>query len=187
MNFTVFLIGIGLSMDAFAVSVCKGVKMPKFNFKQTFIISLFFGAFQAIMPLIGFYLGISFKDYIESIDHWVAFVLLVFIGAKMAIESFKDDDENISNKFDIKELFVLSVATSIDALAVGIAFAIDDVNIFAAVTLIGVTTFVLSAIGVFIGYKFGEVYKSKAELAGGIILILIGIKVLLEHLNVISF
>lgn len=187
MNFTVFLTGVGLSMDAFAVAICKGVKMPKFNLKQTFTISLFFGAFQAIMPLLGFYLGISFKNYIESIDHWVAFVLLIFIGGKMAIESFKNDDDDISNKFDIKELFVLSVATSIDALAVGIAFAMDEIKIFAAVSVIGTTTFILSALGVFIGYKFGSVYKNKAELAGGIILILIGVKVLFEHLNILKF
>ncbi len=186
MSLTVFLTGIGLSMDAFAVAVCKGLKMQKLNLKYTFIISLFFGAFQAIMPLLGFLLGVSFKSYIESVDHWIAFILLMFIGGKMAFESFNNEDD-IGNVFSIKELFVLAVATSIDALAVGIAFAMDEIKIFSAVAVIGVTTFILSAIGVFIGHKFGAVYKNKAELSGGIILILIGIKILLEHLGVVKF
>lgn len=187
MSLTVFLTGIGLSMDAFAVSVCKGLKMQKLNLKFTFIISLFFGAFQAIMPLLGFLLGVSFKSYIESVDHWIAFILLMFIGGKMAFESFNNEDDDIGNVFSIKELFVLAIATSIDALAVGIAFAMDEIKIFSAVAVIGVTTFILSAIGVFIGHKFGSVYKNKAELSGGIILILIGIKILLEHLDVVKF
>ena len=186
MYITALLTGIGLSMDAFAVSVCKGLKMHRINWKQVFIIALFFGAFQAIMPILGYWLGASFKEYIESFDHWIAFALLAFIGGKMAIEAFKKDDvEECSTAFNIKELFILSVATSIDALAVGIAFAIDDIKIISAATIIGITTFLLSALGVLIGHKFGVAFKSKAELAGGVILILIGFKILFEHLGLI--
>lgn len=191
MLITVFLTGIGLSMDAFAVAVCKGLKMQKLNYKQMGLIALFFGGFQALMPFIGWTLGHSFKDYIESFDHWVAFVLLVFIGGKMIYEAFKgDDDDDDCGGFEIKELFIMAIATSIDAMAAGIAFAIDGIETLAsilwAIFVIGVTTFVLSAVGVFIGHKFGAVYKSKAELAGGIILILIGAKILLEHLGILN-
>lgn len=186
-----FLIGVGLSMDAFAVSVCKGLNMRgKVNYKQGAVIAFFFGAFQAIMPLIGYLLGTGFEKYITSIDHWIAFILLGFIGGKMAIESFKKDDDEKpegSDKLDIKELFMLAVATSIDALAVGITFAFLQVNIWSAIGIIGTTTFILSLVGVVIGNKFGSRYKSKAELAGGIILILIGVKILLEHLGIINF
>lgn len=190
MILTVFLTGIGLSMDAFAVAICKGLKMQKLNYKQMGLIALFFGGFQALMPLIGWLLGNSFKDYIESFDHWVAFGLLLFIGGKMAIEAFKkDDDECCCGCFDIKELLIMTIATSIDALAVGIAFAIDGIDtlpqILLSILIIGLTTFVLSAFGVLLGHKFGAVYKSKAELAGGIILILIGTKILLEHLEIL--
>lgn len=191
MFFTVFLTGIGLSMDAFAVAICKGLKMQKINYKQLGLISLFFGGFQALMPFIGWTLGYSFKEYIEGFDHWVAFALLAFIGGKMIYEAFKGEDDVESGDFDIKELFVMAIATSIDALAVGIAFAIDGINtlfdILLSIVIIGITTAVLSTIGVFIGHKFGAVYKTKAELAGGIILILIGIKILLEHLGVLNF
>lgn len=184
---TVFLTGIGLAMDAFAVSVCKGLKMQKLNYKQMGLIALFFGGFQALMPLIGWLLGKGFEAYIKSIDHWVAFGLLLFIGGKMAYESFKnDDDDECCSKFDVKELLIMAVATSIDALAVGIAFALKDINIFIAIIVIGIVTFILSAIGVVLGHKFGALYKSKAELAGGIILILIGVKILLEDLGVLS-
>lgn len=186
MFITVFLTGIGLAMDAFAVAICKGLKMQKLNYKQMGLIALFFGGFQALMPLIGWFLGKGFEAYIKSVDHWVAFGLLLFIGGKMAFESFKGDEEDCCNAFDIKELFVMAIATSIDALAVGIAFALKDINIWFAILVIGITTFVLSAIGVFIGHKFGAVYKSKAELAGGIILILIGTKILLEDLNILT-
>ena len=186
MLLTVFLTGIGLSMDAFAVAICKGLKMQRLNYKQMSLIAIFFGGFQALMPLIGWALGRSFKTYIEDFDHWVAFGLLLFIGGKMAFESFKGDEDDCCNAFDIKELFVMAIATSIDALAVGIAFALKDINIWFAILVIGITTFVLSAIGVFIGHKFGAVYKSKAELAGGIILILIGTKILLEDLNILT-
>lgn len=185
-----FLIAIGLSMDAFAVAVCKGIKMQKLNIKQTAIISLFFGGFQALMPFIGWAIGTGFEKYIKSVDHWIAFFLLAFIGGKMDYESFKAEDVEDSGFFDLKELTVMAIATSIDALAVGIAFAtlsMKLLDISLAVLLIGVTTFVLSALGVFIGHKFGASFKNKAELAGGIILILIGLKILLEHLGLIAF
>ncbi len=186
-----FLIGVGLSMDAFAVSVCKGLNMHgKINFKHAGVIALFFGGFQAIMPLIGYFLGMGFEKYITRIDHWIAFLLLGFIGGKMIVEAIKEwneVDKQEEDKLDIKELFVLAVATSIDALAVGITFAFLNVNIWSAISIIGTTTFVLSIIGVVIGNKFGSKYKSKAELVGGIILVLMGVKILLEHLGVINF
>lgn len=190
MSFTeLFLIAIGLSMDAFAVAVCKGLKMPKMRWGQMIIIGLFFGVAQAVMPAIGWILGKQFEMYIVNIDHWIAFVLLAFIGGKMLKEAFDKDGDCCKEKyrFDFKELFVLAVATSIDALAVGITFAFLKVNLLASVSLIGVTTFILSSAGVFIGHKFGAKYKSKAEAAGGIILILMGAKILLEHLGIISF
>ncbi|MBR6524218.1 MAG: manganese efflux pump [Clostridia bacterium] len=187
----VLLIGIGLSADAFAVAVCKGLNMRKINYTHALIIALFFGGFQALMPLIGWILGSSFRIYIENFDHWIAFVLLAFIGGKMIVEALKNEDEGCCSceKLDIKELFVMAVATSIDALAVGITFALvlEKGAIWGAISIIGLTTFVLSAIGVVIGNKFGAKYKSKAELAGGIILVLIGLKILLEHLEIISF
>lgn len=188
--FELFLIAVGLSMDAFAVSICKGLKMQRFNVRHAGVIALAFGGFQALMPVIGWFLGKQFESYITGIDHWIAFALLAVIGGKMAVESFKKEEEASSKeneKLDVKELLVLAVATSIDALAVGITFAFLQVSIVPAVSLIGVITFVLSALGVFIGHKFGAKFKSKAELAGGIILILIGLKILLEHLGVISF
>lgn len=188
--FELFLIAVGLSMDAFAISICKGLKMQRFNVRHAGVIALAFGGFQALMPVIGWFLGKQFESYITGIDHWIAFVLLAVIGGKMAVESFKKEEEDSSKeneKLDVKELLVLAVATSIDALAVGITFAFLQVSIVPAVSLIGVITFVLSAVGVFIGHKFGAKFKSKAELAGGIILILIGLKILLEHLGVISF
>ncbi|MBQ8787469.1 MAG: manganese efflux pump [Oscillospiraceae bacterium] len=188
--FEIFLIGIGLSADAFSVAVCKGLNMRKFNLKHAYIIALFFGSFQAIMPLIGYLLGTNFADYIEAFDHWIAFVLLGFIGGKMAIEAIRDKDEEEEEKTDvlkIGELTIMAIATSIDALAVGITFAFLKVNILLSVLLIGVTTFALSLAGVLLGNKFGAKYKSKAELAGGIILVLIGVKILLEHLGIITF
>ncbi|MBQ7981514.1 MAG: manganese efflux pump, partial [Oscillospiraceae bacterium] len=174
----IFLIGIGLSADAFSVAVCKGLNMRKLNMKHAYIIALFFGGFQALMPLIGYLLGTSFSSYIERFDHWIAFVLLGFIGGKMAIEAIREKDDDEEEKTDvlkIGELTVMAVATSIDALAVGITFAFLKVNILLSVLLIGVTTFALSLGGVLIGNKFGAKYKSKAELAGGIILVLIGV------------
>lgn len=185
-----FLIGVGLSADAFSVAVCKGLNMRRLNLKHAYIIALFFGGFQALMPLIGYLLGTSFSSYIEAFDHWVAFVLLAFIGGKMAVEAIRDKDDGGEEKTDvlkIGELAIMAVATSIDALAVGITFAFLKVNIFFSVLLIGVTTFALSLAGVLIGNKFGAKYKNKAELAGGIILVLIGVKILLEHLGIINF
>lgn len=185
------LIGVGLAMDAFAVSVCKGLGMRKVNKKQTFIIGLFFGGFQALMPLIGWALGKQFESYITSIDHWIAFLLLGYIGVKMMIEARKPEDEAVEVKemdapLDIKEMFLLAIATSIDALAVGITFAFLDYPIIEAITIIGVVTFVISVIGVYIGNFFGNKYKSRAEFAGGLILVLIGVKILVEHLGLLG-
>ena len=184
------LIGIGLSMDAFAVAICKGLNMRKINYKHATIIALFFGGFQALMPLVGWALGKQFESYITSIDHWIAFVLLAFIGGNMIRESMNDSDddkkENLE-KLDIKELFMLAIATSIDALAVGITFAFLQVNIIEAIGIIGITTFILSVLAVIIGNKFGNKYGKKAELFGGIVLVLIGVKILLEHLGIIMF
>lgn len=187
-----FLMGVGLSMDAFAVSVCKGLAMRRVNKKQAFVIGLFFGGFQALMPLLGWTLGIQFEQYITSIDHWIAFILLGFIGGKMIVEAVKPDDESVEVKemdppLNIKEMFVLAIATSIDALAVGITFAFLDYPIVESIIIIGITTFVISIIGVYIGNFFGSMYKKKAELAGGIILVLLGVKILLEHLGVLAF
>ncbi|MCI5533345.1 MAG: manganese efflux pump MntP family protein [Firmicutes bacterium] len=188
--FEIFMIGVGLSMDAFAVAICKGLNMRKLDKVQTLVIAFFFGGFQALMPFVGWLLGKQFEAYITSFDHWIAFVLLAFIGGKMIWDVFKGDDKDEScceegAKLDVKELFMLAIATSIDALAVGISFAFLQVNIVSAITLIGCTTFVISAAGVFIGHKFGSKYEDKASLAGGIILILIGLKILLEHLGIL--
>ncbi len=189
--FEIFMIGVGLSMDAFAVAICKGLNMRKLDKGQTLVIALFFGGFQALMPFLGWLLGKQFESYITSFDHWIAFVLLAFIGGKMIWDVFKGDDKDeaycrASARLDIKELFVLAIATSIDALAVGISFAFLQVNIGFAITLIGCTTFVLSAAGVFVGHKFGAKYEDKATVVGGVILILIGLKILLEHLGILG-
>lgn len=188
--FEIIMIGVGLSMDAFAASICKGLSMRKATGTNILTIGLFFGGFQAIMPLIGYFLGKQFEEYIVSVDHWIAFVLLLFIGGKMIIDVIRGDDEEASqalyDRLDLKEILLLAVATSIDALAVGISFAFLHVKIEAAVAIIGVTTFGLSAIGVIIGNKFGTKYKDKATFAGGLILILIGAKILLEHLGIIG-
>ena len=183
------LLALGLAMDAFVVAVCRGLAMERLNIKHAFIIALFFGGFKAGMPLAGWALGIYFEKYITSIDHWITFILLGIIGGKMIYEAIKPEEEcaSISSQLNIKELIIMAVATSIDALAVGITFAFLKVNIALSVSLIGVITFILSFIGVMIGNRFGNKYKNKAELAGGIVLILIGVKVLLEHLGVISF
>ena len=179
------ILAIGLSMDAFAVSVCKGLAMKKLEFKNMAIVGLWFGGFQALMPTIGYFLGVQFKNQITAIDHWIAFVLLGIIGANMIKEACsKDDEEEVKANLDVKTMFMLAIATSIDALAVGIRFAFLSVTLVHAVTFIGITTFILSAVGVGIGNIFGTKYKAKAEIAGGIILILLGIKILLEHLGI---
>ena len=179
----IIFIGIGLAMDAFAVSVCKGLSMKKFDLKIGIIIALYFGAFQAIMPLIGYLLGSNFQELVISVDHWIAFFLLGIIGVEMIKDSFNKDNEDGNDKIDVKTMLILSIATSIDALAVGVTFAFLETNIFPAISIIGVITFLLSFLGVKIGKKFGDKLKVKAQLMGGIILIVIGIKILLEHLN----
>ncbi len=181
------LIALGLSMDAFAVALCRGFSMTKLNLRNTAVIALFFGGFQAVMPLVGWLLGKQFEGYITSVDHWFAFGLLCFIGGKMLYDVLKKDacpNEN-GDSLNIKELLLLAVATSIDALAVGITFAFLQVSILPAVSLIGAVTCVLAFAGVCIGHEFGSRLKSKAELAGGIVLILIGLKILLEHLGIL--
>lgn len=184
------LLAVGLSMDAFAVSVCKGLAMKKADWKGQTVCGAWFGGFQALMPLIGFFLGTLFAQAIEAFDHWVAFGLLALIGVNMLREAFGSDScdcEEHSADLSVKTMFVLAVATSIDALAVGISLAMaGNVNIFLAVALIGVVTFILSAIGVKVGSIFGSRFEKKAEIAGGIILILLGVKILLEHLGVLS-
>ena len=187
------IIAVGLSMDAFAVSICKGVCLRKASLGQSATVGAYFGLFQAGMPIIGYFLGTGFADKITRFDHWIAFVLLGVIGGKMFFESFgkekTDCPVEADDKAELKftKMVVLAVATSIDALAVGITFAFLNVNIWVAAAFIGVTTFLLSATGVKIGHVFGEKYKSKAELVGGVILLLMGLKILLEHLGYINF
>ncbi len=184
-----FLIAVGLSMDAFAVAVCKGLSVEKVRTKHYFIAGAWFGGFQGLMPLIGYLLGSTFKEYIEGYDHWIAFVLLALIGGNMLREGFsKGEEEAADASFGFKTMLIMALATSIDALAVGVGFAvIPGVNIGAAVLFIGVITFILSAVGIKVGNIFGMRYKSKAEIAGGVILVLMGLKILLEHLGIISF
>ena len=182
------LIAVGLSMDAFAVSVCKGLSVQRLKPRHYLLTGAWFGGFQALMPSIGFLLGSAFERYIVSFDHWIAFVLLAFIGGNMVKESFSGDGECHDGSFAPRAMFLLAVATSIDALAVGVTFALlPDVHIAAAVSLIGVTTFLLSAAGLKAGNVFGLRYKARAELAGGVILILMGLKILLEHLGILAF
>ena len=178
-----FILAVGLSMDAFAVSVCKGLSLGKIKAKHMCLAGIWFGGFQALMPLVGYFLGSFFADVITKYSHWIAFALLAFLGAKMIKESF--ESEELDDNMGWKTMLVLAVATSIDASAVGVTFAFLDVNILVAVIVIGVTTFAFSAAGVKIGSVFGEKYKSKAEIAGGIILILIGLKILLDGLGII--
>lgn len=184
--FEILLIGVGLAMDAFAVSICKGLSTRKLELKHSLICGSYFGLFQGFMPLIGYVLGVQFKDKIESIDHWIAFILLIFIGMNMIKEAF-ENEEDCSPDFSIKAMIPLAIATSIDALAVGVTFAFLNVNIIYAVIIIAITTFIISMAGVKIGYVFGVKYKSKAEMAGGLILILMGLKILLEHLGYLTF
>lgn len=186
MNFVdIFMIAIALSMDAFAVSICKGLSVQKAGAKHMLTAGLYFGSFQALMPLVGFLLGFKLERFIVSIDHWIAFVLLAIIGGNMIKEAFGGEDDEHDASFSFKAMIPLAVATSIDALAVGISFAFLGVDIVTAALLIGMTTFILSAAGVLVGNAFGVKYKSKAEFAGGVVLILIGLKILLEHLGVI--
>ncbi len=180
-----FLVGVGLSMDAFAVSICKGLSMKRMRWRQGLVVAVFFGGFQALMPAIGWALGRQFERYITTIDHWIAFLLLGYIGGKMIWDAFHEEDSSCPSSFDLKELFMLAIATSIDALAVGITFAFLQVSIGPAVALIGCTTFTLSLGGVWIGHRFGSRCKSKATLIGGVILCLIGLKILLEHLGLL--
>ena len=183
----ILLLGVGLAMDAFAVSICKGLSMKKMNWKNAVIIALYFGVFQALMPLIGYFLGVTFESLVTTFDHWIAFILLSLIGGKMIKESFDREDDKENDKVDLKTMVVLAVATSIDALAVGITFAFFDVNLMLSISSIGIITFIISILGVKIGNRFGDKYQSKAELMGGVILVLLGIKILLEHLNILSF
>jgi len=183
----IFLIGVALSMDAFAVAVCKGLSMKKINYKHAIIIALYFGAFQALMPFLGWLGGSFARSYIENFDHWIAFGLLIIIGGNMIKEAIKGDDEEVKEdgeKIDHKELLLMAIATSIDALAVGIAFAMDDVVIGLACPLIGATTFVISFVGVAIGNKIGSKFQAKAQIVGGVVLVCIGVKILLEHLGI---
>lgn len=170
-------------MDAFAVAICKGLAMGKITFRNSVLIGLWFGGFQALMPLLGYFLGIQFRHYIVSVDHWVAWILLCLIGGNMVKESFSKEEDSGDPSVAAKDMLILAVATSIDALAVGITFAFLKVKIISAVSLIGITTFVISIIGVKIGSIFGSKYKSKAEFTGGLILILLAFKILFEHLG----
>ncbi|MBE6051385.1 MAG: manganese efflux pump [Clostridium sp.] len=181
-----FILAIGLSMDAFAVSICKGLSLRKIKFKHMCIAGAWFGGFQALMPLIGYFLGSFFTDMITTYSHWIAFALLLFLGANMIKESISDDDdEEVDSAMDFKNMLLLAIATSIDALAVGVTFAFLQVDIVPAVSFIGIVTFVCSAIGVKVGSIFGDKYKSKAELCGGIILILIGIRIFLQGFGIL--
>ena len=181
----ILLIGLGLAMDAFAVSICKGMSMKKFSVRNTIKIAIYFGTFQAIMPLVGYFLGATFQDLVTAIDHWIAFFLLGAIGLNMIKDSFDDEDQSKNDSVDAKTMLILSLATSIDALAIGVTFAFLNVNILSAISCIGTVTFCLSFIGVKVGKEFGDKLKNRAEIFGGIILIIIGLKILLEHLEIL--
>jgi putative Mn2+ efflux pump MntP len=181
----IILIAVSLAADAFAVAICKGLSMKKLDIKKATIVGLYFGIFQGLMPIIGYLLGTTFKDLITSIDHWIAFVLLCSIGANMIRESFTKDEDTCNDKIDFKTMLPLSIATSIDALAIGITFAFLKTNIIISSIIITITTLILSILGVILGNKFGTKYKNKAEFLGGFILIIMGIKILLEHLNIL--
>ena len=184
-----FLIAVGLSMDAFAVSICKGLGMPKLSLKHAAIIALFFGGFQALMPVLGWILGAQFAHHVTAVSHWIAFGLLAFIGGKMIWEAFHEEEHEHDDNphLDVKELFMLAIATSIDALAVGVTFAFLDVDIAFSATLIGITTFAISFAGVAIGHQFGGRWERPSTIAGGVVLVLIGVKVLLEGLGLLPF
>ncbi len=178
-------VAVGLSMDAFAVSICKGLSVSKVNGKHMLTVGLYFGGFQALMPYLGYCLGSSFSELVSEVDHWIAFILLGFIGVNMIRESLDKEEVCPEGSMGVKAMFPLAVATSIDALAVGVTFAFLQVNIVLAAGLIGVITFAMSAIGVKVGNIFGARYKSRAELVGGIILVLLGVRILLEHLGIL--
>lgn len=184
---SLLVLAVGLSMDAFAVSVCKGLAMQKAALKKAFIVGLWFGGFQALMPLLGYFLGKQFSFLIQQVDHFIAFLLLGFIGLNMLKEAFlgEEEEEEEDASLGVKTMFLMAVATSIDALAIGVTFAFLEVNIFFAVSCIGITTLLLSVLGVKIGNVFGVRYKSRAEAAGGVILIFLGLKILLEHLGIL--
>ena len=182
---TLLSLAVAVSMDAFAVSICKGLALQKIKLKQYALVGLWFGGFQALMPVIGYFLGGKFMDKISSFDHWVAAGLLAIIGINMIREALSEDEEKVDKSLDIKTMFMLAVATSIDALAVGISLSVFDINIWLSVLCIGVTTFMFSAAGLKIGSLFGTRHKSKAEFVGGAILIILGIKTLLEHTGVL--
>ena len=178
------VLSLGLGMDAFTVSICKGLSMKKMNWKKALIIGLYFGGFQAIMPVLGYFLSKGFENFVTSIAHWIAFILLSIIGGKMVKDAFsQENSENCNEDVGVKTMIVLAIATSIDALAVGITFAFLNVNLILAIALIGSITFFLSVIGTKVGNVFGDRYENKAELFGGVILIFLGIKILLEHLG----
>ena len=179
-----FLLAVGLSMDAFAVSICKGLSVKKATVKEAATAGIYFGGFQALMPILGYFLGRSFQSLIADIDHWIAFVLFSLIGIQMIRES--KGEENVNSSFGVKEMIPLAVATSIDALAVGVTFAFLQVEMIPAVCMIGCVTFLFSAIGIWIGNLFGKRYKTRAEIMGGLILILIGLKILIEHLGILG-
>lgn len=184
--FEIIAIGIGLAMDAFAVSICKGLSMKKIDWKKAIIIALYFGIFQALMPVLGYFLGSTFSSFVQSVDHWIAFILLAIIGGNMIKDSTDDEVEKRNDKVDVKTMLLLAIATSIDALAVGVTFAFFEVNLLLSISIIGIITFVLSFLGVIIGNKFGDKFQNRAELTGGIVLIIIGLKILLEHLGILA-
>ena len=190
--FELFLIFIGLSMDAFAVAICKGLGMERINKRDTLLLALFFGGFQALMPFIGWMLGSQFADRIQQYDHWIAFILLVLIGGNMIREALSGDEEDAAQaetdlRLDHKKLFLMAIATSIDALAIGVTFAFLETAILPAIGIIGCTTFCISVAGVAVGCWFGARYKKRAEITGGAILVLLGVRILLEHLGILAF
>lgn len=182
---SIVVIAVGLAMDAFAVAICKGLSMKKMNWSKALIVGGYFGFFQSVMPLIGYLLGVGFHEKVTSVDHWFAFILLSAIGINMLKEALSKEEDCKNDRVDFKEMVVLAIATSIDALAVGITMAFLEVNIITAILAIGIITFIISVIGVKIGNIFGDKYEKKAEFVGGVILILMGTKILLEHLGIL--
>ena len=182
----ILLLGVGLSMDAFAVSICKGLSVKKVKWQHLLCVGAYFGIFQALMPTLGYFLGTTFSNLIDQFDHWVAFILLAIIGVNMVREALSKDEDETNDDFGFKTMLLLAIATSIDALAIGVTVAFLDVNIVPAISVIGCTTFCLSFVGVIVGNFFGARYKRRAELSGGAILILLGIKILMEHLGIIG-